>query len=159
VLPRLQGDFQVIPAGTPAELESRLEGEPGSTLAFGLYSGGRAWLLVAREPAALRARSGLDDPLDVDVLHEVVLTGLLGVRDPERQVRFSGDFVESCRQVDKGTFSSVFALRAAPFDDVVRVARQGRILPPKTTFFYPKPRDGLVLRPLDPMTFAAPTTR
>jgi uncharacterized protein (DUF1015 family) len=159
VLPRLEGDFHAIPARTPEELESRLEREPGSTLAFGLYGGGRAWLLIAREPAALRARTGLDDPLDVDVLHEVVLTERLGVRDPERQVRYSGDFVESCRQVDKGTFSSVFALRAAPFDDVVRVARQGRILPPKTTFFYPKPRDGLVLRPLDPMTFAAPSTR
>ncbi len=159
VLPRLEGDFRAIPAGTPEELESRLEREPGSTLAFGLYGGGRAWLLIARDEAALRARTGLDDPLDVDVLHEVVLTALLGVRDPERQVRYSGDFVESCRQVDKGTFSSVFALRAAPFDDVVRVARQGRILPPKTTFFYPKPRDGLVLRPLDPMTFAAPSTR
>ena len=159
VLPRLEQDFDAIPAATPEELESRLEREPGSTLALGLYGDGRAWLLIARDPAALRARTGLDDPLDVDVLHEVVLTALLGVRDPERQVRYSGDFVESCRQVDTGTFSSVFALRAAPFDDVVRVARQGRILPPKTTFFYPKPRDGLVVRPLDPMTFAAPSTR
>jgi uncharacterized protein (DUF1015 family) len=159
VLPRLERDFEAIPAAAPSELESRLEREPGSTVAFGLYSAGRTWLLVARDPAAVRARTGLDDPLDVDVLHEVVLTSLLGVRDPEHQVRYSGDLLESCRQVDQGTYSSVFALRPAPFADVVRIARRGRILPPKTTFFYPKPRDGLVLRPLDPATFAAPSTR
>jgi uncharacterized protein (DUF1015 family) len=159
VLPRLERDFEAIPAAAPGELESRLEREPGSTVAFGLYSAGRTWLLVARDPAAVRARTGLHDPLDVDVLHEVVLTSLLGVRDPEHQVRYSSDLLESCRQVDQGTYSSVFALRAAPFADVVRIARRGRILPPKTTFFYPKPRDGLVLRPLDPATFAAPSTR
>ena len=159
VLPRLERDFEAISAATPPELESRLEREPSSTVAFGLYSAGRTWLLVARDPAAVRARTGLDDPLDVDVLHEVVLTALLGVRDPEHQVRYSGDLLESCRQVDQGTYSSVLALRSAPFGDVVRVAQRGRILPPKTTFFYPKPRDGLVLRPLDPATFAAPSTR
>ena len=159
VLPRLERDFEAISAATPTDLESRLEREPSSTVAFGLYSAGRTWLLVARDPAAVRARTGLDDPLDVDVLHEVVLTALLGVRDPEHQVRYSGDLLESCRQVDQGTYSSVLALRSAPFGDVVRVAQRGRILPPKTTFFYPKPRDGLVLRPLDPATFAAPSTR
>jgi hypothetical protein len=39
---------------------------------------------------------------------------------------------------------------------VVAVARNGGTLPQKTTFFYPKPRDGLVLRPLDPDASAHP---
>jgi uncharacterized protein (DUF1015 family) len=159
VLSRLERDFEAVPVATPTDLESRLEREPGSTVAFGLYGGGRTWLLIARDPSALRARTGLDDPLDVDVLHEVVLTALLDLRDPEHQVRYSGNLAESCRQVDQGIYSSVLAMRSAPFADVVRIAQRGRILPPKTTFFYPKPRDGLVLRPLDPATFAAPSTR
>jgi uncharacterized protein (DUF1015 family) len=159
VLSRLERDFEAVPMATPTDLESRLEREPGSAVAFGLYSGGRTWLLIARDPYALRARTGLDDPLDVDVLHEVVLTALLDLRDPEHQVRYSGNLAESCRQVDQGMYSSVLAMRPAPFADVVRIAQRGRILPPKTTFFYPKPRDGLVLRPLDPATFAAPSTR
>jgi uncharacterized protein (DUF1015 family) len=50
-------------------------------------------------------------------------------------------------------------LRPAPFSGVVEVAQRGRILPPKTTFFHPKPRDGLVLRPLHPEVFAAPSKR
>ena len=40
-------------------------------------------------------------------------------------------------------------LRPAPFGAVATIAAGGEILPQKTTFFYPKPRDGLVLRPLE----------
>jgi uncharacterized protein (DUF1015 family) len=40
-------------------------------------------------------------------------------------------------------------LRPARFADVTAVVAGGEILPQKTTYFYPKPRDGLVLRPLE----------
>src|SRR5574341_810151 len=88
--------------------------------------------------------------LDVEVLHRTLLAGLLGIQDPEHQVAYSSDLAAACRQVDRGEFATVVALRPAPFSSVVDVAQRGRILPPKTTFFHPKPRDGLVLRPLHP---------
>jgi uncharacterized protein (DUF1015 family) len=160
VLDRLQEAFQIGPAATPSELEARLEREPRHAIAFGLYGGGESRLLVARDPDALRARTGLDHPpLDVEVLHRTVLEGMLGIRDLERQVAYSNDLAAACRQVDRGEFSSLVVLRPAPFSGVVEVAQRGRILPPKTTFFHPKPRDGLVLRPLHPETFAAPSKR
>jgi uncharacterized protein (DUF1015 family) len=160
VLDRLQEAFQIVPAATPSELEARLEREPRHAIAFGLYGGGESRLLVARDPDALRARTGLDHPpLDVEVLHRTVLEGMLGIRDLERQVAYSNDLAAACRQVDQGEFSSLVVLRPAPFSGVVEVAQRGRILPPKTTFFHPKPRDGLVLRPLHPETFAAPSKR
>jgi uncharacterized protein (DUF1015 family) len=160
VLARLQPDFQISPASTPSELEARLERQPGQAIAFGLYGDGASWLLTARDPEALRARTGLDHPpLDVEILHQTVLAGMLGIRDLEHQVAYASDLEAACRQVDQGKFSTLVVLRPAQFSDVVDLAQRGRILPPKTTFFHPKPRDGLVLRPLHPEAFAAPSKR
>ncbi|HEX8858208.1 MAG TPA: DUF1015 domain-containing protein [Actinomycetes bacterium] len=157
---RLERDFGIRQVATPVELEARLEGEPGDAVAFGLYGGGRSRLLVARDPGELRRRAGLDHrPLDVEVLHRTVLGGMLDIRDPERQVAYSSDLAAACAQVDKGEYASLVALRPAPFDGVVEVAQNGHILPPKTTFFHPKPRDGLVLRPLHPAAFAPASKR
>jgi uncharacterized protein (DUF1015 family) len=160
VLERLQPEFEITPVSSPAKLEARLDREPRQTIALGLHGDGRSHLLVARDPEAMRARTGLDHPpLDVEVLHRTVLGDMLGVRDPEHQLAYSNDLAAACRQVDRGEFSSLVVLRPAPFSAVVEVAERGRILPPKTTFFHPKPRDGLVLRPLHPEAFAAPSKR
>jgi len=160
VAARLKGDFEVREVATPAELEARLEREPVDVVAFGLYGGGRSRLLIARDPGELRRRAGLDHrPLDVEVLHRTVLGGMLGIRDPERQVAYSSDLAAACAQVDQGEYASLVTLRPAPFDGVVEVAESGHILPPKTTFFHPKPRDGLVLRPLHPAAFAPASKR
>jgi uncharacterized protein (DUF1015 family) len=51
--------------------------------------------------------------------------------------------------VDEGAASSLVILRPVRFADVAEIAAGGETLPQKTTYFYPKPRDGLVLRPLD----------
>ena len=155
VLDRLKADFDIRPAASPSDLEAALERQPAGRVAFGFYGGGRSWLLVARDSARLAARTGLaHPPLDVEVLHGPVLGGLLGVGDPERQVVYSNDLGQACERVDAGAFASLVVLRPARFSAVVDIAQRGRILPPKTTFFYPKPRDGLVLRPLYPEVFA-----
>jgi uncharacterized protein (DUF1015 family) len=158
VLERLRPEFEIAPVTTPSELEARLEAEPRDRIAFGLYGAGRSWVLIARDPGALRSATGADHPpLDVEVLHRTVLERMLGVRDPEHQVAYSNNLAAACRQVDEGEFSSLVALRPAPFAGVIEVAQRGRILPPKTTYFHPKPRDGLVLRPLHPEAFATPS--
>jgi uncharacterized protein (DUF1015 family) len=160
VVAELQREFEISLAGASSDLEARLERQPRHAIAFGLYGGGQSRLLIARDPEALRAGTGLDQQaLDVEVLHRTVLEGMLGIRDLEREVAYSNDLAAACRQVDQGEFSSLLALRPAPFSGVLEVAQRGRILPPKTTYFYPKPRDGLVLRPLDPDAFAAPSKR
>ena len=51
--------------------------------------------------------------------------------------------------VDQEATASVLILRPARFGAVATIAAGGETLPQKTTYFYPKPRDGLVLRPLD----------
>jgi uncharacterized protein (DUF1015 family) len=150
VLGGLEADFHARPAGSPAEAEALLGSIPTDAVAFGLYAGGRSWLLVARDPAALAAEAGrARRVLDVEILHGPVLSKRLAVNDFEHRVAYESDLAQAVRQVDDGAFSSLLLLRPARFADVAAVAAVGEILPQKTTYFYPKPRDGLVLRPLD----------
>jgi uncharacterized protein (DUF1015 family) len=150
VLAGLEGDFDARPATSPAEAERLLGELPEEAVAFGLYSGGRSWLLVARDPAGLAAEAGRDRRmLDVEVLHGPVLSKRLGVSDFEGRVAYESDLAAAVAAVDQGAAASVLILRPARFGAVAEIAAGGETLPQKTTYFYPKPRDGLVLRPLD----------
>lgn len=152
VLAALASDFDAVRLGSAAEIQDGLAELPSEVLAFGLYAPGESWLLVARDPAALAAETGLGRwPLDVEVLHGPVLAGRLGVRDTSRHgVAYGADLGRAARRVDANGGCSLLVLRPAPFRDVLAIAQAGETLPPKTTFFHPKPRDGLVLRPLEP---------
>jgi uncharacterized protein (DUF1015 family) len=150
VLAGLDGDFDARPAPSPAEAAAELDRLPAEAVAFGLYAGGRSRLLVARDPAALAAEAGRDRRLlDVEVLHGPVLSKRLGVSDFEGRVAYESDLAAAVAKVDRGAAASLLILRRAPFAAVAEVAAGGETLPQKTTYFYPKPRDGLVLRPLD----------
>ena len=149
ILAGLEGDFDVRPAGSPAGAEELLGRLEQDAVAFGLYAGGRSWLLVAHDPAGLAAEAGRDRRmLDVEVLHGPVLSKRLGVNDFEGRVAYESDLAAAVTRVDEGAAASLMILRPAPFGAVAAIAAGGDTLPQKTTFFYPKPRDGLVLRPL-----------
>jgi uncharacterized protein (DUF1015 family) len=150
VLAGLEGDFDARPAASPAEAERALGRLPADAVAFGLYAAGSSWLLTARDPAALAAEAGRDRRmLDVEVLHGPVLSKRLGVSDFEGRVVYESDLPAAVAAVDTGAAASLLILRPAPFATVAGIAAGGETLPQKTTFFHPKPRDGLVLRPLD----------
>jgi uncharacterized protein (DUF1015 family) len=150
VLAGLADDFEVRPAPSPAEVEEELGRLPEEAVAFGLYAGGRSWLLVARDPAGLAAEAGRDRRmLDVEVLHGPVLSKRLGVSDFEGRVAYESDLAAAVARVDRGAAASLVVLRPVRFAAVAAIAAGGETLPQKTTYFYPKPRDGLVLRPLD----------
>jgi uncharacterized protein (DUF1015 family) len=155
VLDGLAGEFDARPAAGPAAAEAALRRLPRTAIGFGLYAGGASFVLVARDPGRLAAETRLDrDPLDVEVLHGPVLAGRLGVRDFERRVAYDSDLAHAVGRVDGGAAASLLLVRPAPFAAVAEVARAGGTLPQKTTSFVPKPRDGLVLRPLEPAAFA-----
>jgi uncharacterized protein (DUF1015 family) len=150
VLAGLEGDFAVRQAGSPAEAEQLLGRLPADAVAFGLYAGGRSWVLAARDPAGLAAEAGRDRRmLDVEVLHGPVLSKRLDISDFEGRVAYQSDLGAAVAAVDRGAAASLLILRPAPFAAVAEIAAGGETLPQKTTYFYPKPRDGLVLRPLD----------
>jgi len=119
---------------------------------FGMYVAGSWRLLVSR------AETGVErDPvrrLDVAVLQDRVLTPILGVGDPRTDVRirFSGGIrgvAELEQRVDSGEYAVAFALHPTSLDDVMRVADSGQVMPPKSTWFEPKLRSGMVVHLLD----------
>ena len=84
--------------------------------------------------------------LDICLLNHLVLKEILGV-DPEdkRRVVFSANAQDLIRQADMDNSSLVFFLKPVKISDVIYLARSGKKLPAKTTYFYPKVPSGLVI--------------
>lgn len=118
---------------------------------FGLYLGGdppTAWLVrpreeVGRSPALPGDRSPRWRALDAAILDRVVLPGL-GV--PDSSVEYRADAETAADAVDRGAAEGLFLLRPVSVGTVASLAAAGEPMPPKTTYFRPKPRAGLVMR-------------
>jgi uncharacterized protein (DUF1015 family) len=89
------------------------------------------------------------DRLDVQRLHDQVLAPLLAIGDPRTDERI--DFVGGIRgpgalveRVDSGTAAVAFAMWPVSGADLMDIADSGGIMPPKSTWFEPKLRDGLL---------------
>ncbi|HEX6208746.1 MAG TPA: DUF1015 domain-containing protein [Actinomycetota bacterium] len=81
----------------------------------------------------------------VQALHDVLLAGMPGVEE----VRFVPDPVVAEEAIRAGTADLALFLPPTRVSDVNRVIASGGRLPQKSTYFWPKPRTGLVIRPLD----------
>lgn len=119
---------------------------------FGLYLGG-SWFKLTSKPGTYND----DDPigiLDVTILSEQILEPLLGITDlrTSRRIDFVGGIRgvgELKRRVDSGEMKAAFALFPVSMQQLINIADSGNIMPPKTTWFEPKLRSGLVIRKLD----------
>ena len=92
--------------------------------------------------------------LDVTILSNQLLAPHLNIIDLRRSDRI--DFVGGIRgltelkkRVDSGEMRVAFALYPVSIDQLIRIADTGNIMPPKTTWFEPKLRSGLVIHTLD----------
>ena len=105
---------------------------------------------------SLTARPGTyddDDPiggLDVTILSELILKPVLDIQDLRRSKRI--DFIGGIRglgelkkRVDNGDMKVAFALYPVSMKQLITIADSGNIMPPKTTWFEPKLRSGLVI--------------
>lgn len=119
---------------------------------FGMYGAGLWRLLIPRPGTPLP-----DDPvarLDVSVLQDRILSPILGVGDPRIDARltFSGGIRgvdELSRRVDSKEHAIAFAMHPTSLEEVMRVADRGEVMPPKSTWFEPKLRSGMVIHLLD----------
>ena len=91
--------------------------------------------------------------LDVTILSNLVLDEILDIKDLRTSKRI--DFIggirglgELKRRVDNGEMKAAFALYAVSMDQLINIADSGNIMPPKTTWFEPKLRSGLVIHEL-----------
>jgi uncharacterized protein (DUF1015 family) len=64
-------------------------------------------------------------------------------------VRYTPQRAEAVATVDRGEAEAAFLLRPTRIEDVWDVARRGRTMPQKSTYFYPKLTSGLLFHPLD----------
>jgi uncharacterized protein (DUF1015 family) len=125
------------------------ESSPAVTTGKGhaaMFVGGR-WYgleLDASAPAGDAASA-----LDVGVLQSTVLEPVLGIRDvrTDKRIDFVGGIrgtAELERLVDSGAWAVAFALHPVSVRDLMKIADAGGIMPPKSTWFEPKLRDGLL---------------
>ncbi len=113
---------------------------------FGMYLSAQWYRLEAKE------KSFPEDPigiLDVSILQENILSAILEIRDPRTDTRI--DFVGGIRglkelekKVDSGQMKAAFSLYPVSMDQLFDIADSGQIMPPKSTWFEPKLRDGLL---------------
>ncbi len=144
-LARLSEGFEVKNLGTDIFKPSKLH-------EFSLYLSGNWYRLTAKE-----GTFDDSDPigvLDVTILSKQVLDPILGIKDLRTSNRI--DFVGGIRglgelkkRVDSGKMKAAFALYPVSMQQLINIADSGNIMPPKTTWFEPKLRSGLVIHKLD----------
>jgi len=115
---------------------------------FGMYLRGEWYVLFARP--ALMKTDDLVERLDVSILQKYILAPILGIDDPRTSKRI--DFVGGIRglkelekRVDSGEMVLAFAMHPTSIDELLAIADAGKIMPPKSTWFEPKLRDGVVI--------------
>jgi uncharacterized protein (DUF1015 family) len=158
---RLARRYRVTPRGNRAALLAAMqEPTPGHRIGMatgqipspsGGGQGGGSYFTVDLEGTAAA------DPvsrLDVSVLHGEILERELGLApeevEQERYLSYSRDVEALLDRVEAGAAQAAFLLRPPAVADVVEVARAGRVMPQKSTYFFPKPASGIVFNPLDP---------
>ena len=144
-LKKLEKSFVVEDKGTEIYTPSQLHN-------FALYMGGHWYSLTAHE-------NTYDDKdpigvLDVTISSNHILRDLLGITDlrSDKRIDFVGGIRglgELKRRVDSGEMAMALALYPVSMDQLINIADTGNIMPPKTTWFEPKLRSGLVIHKLD----------
>ena len=119
---------------------------------FGMYVHGQWYTLTA--PDHLLKSTDPIGRLDVSILQTHLLSPLLGIQDPRTDTRI--DFVggirglgELERRVRSGEMAVAFSLHPTSIDELFVAADAGQTMPPKSTWFEPKLRDGVVVHLLD----------
>ncbi|MBN2538744.1 MAG: DUF1015 domain-containing protein [Deltaproteobacteria bacterium] len=119
---------------------------------FGMYMNGIWYRLRAME-----GDYDGDDPvglLDVSILQDRLLEPVLGIDDPrtDERILFVGGrrgMGELERLVDSGEYAVAFSLYPTSMDQLMEIADMGKTMPPKSTWFEPKPRSGIFVHLLD----------
>lgn len=119
---------------------------------FSMYLDGEWYSLTAKE-----GTYNDDDPigrLDVTVSSDLILRDILGITDlrTDKRIDFIGGIRglgELKKRVDSGEMKVALALYPVTMQQIIDIADSGNIMPPKTTWFEPKLRSGLVIHKLD----------
>ena len=119
---------------------------------FALYLDGK-WYSLTAKPGTYDDKDPIG-VLDVTVSSDLILRDILGITDlrSDKRIDFVGGIrglEELKRRVDSGEMKMALALYPVTMDQLINIADTGNIMPPKTTWFEPKLRSGLVIHKLD----------
>jgi len=142
---KLEQVFVVEPKGKTTYKPDKLHN-------FGMYLEGK-WYSLTAKPGTYNDQDPIG-VLDVTILSQKVLDEILDIKDLRTSNRV--DFVGGIRglgelekRVDSGEMKAAFALYPVSMKQLIDIADTGNIMPPKTTWFEPKLRSGLVVHLLD----------
>lgn len=143
---RISEKFEINPVGCAACAK------PSRPNHFAMYLDHKWYTLIAKSGTFDIA--DLVASLDISILQNNLLTPLLGIGDPRKDERI--DFVGGIRglgelekRVDSGEMAVTFALYPTSIEQLMAIADAGQIMPPKSTWFEPKLRSGLVIHSLE----------
>lgn len=140
ILEKLKEKFDVAPTGEKA---------PQKRGEFGMYLG-RKWYSLRFADDAFIERANAIERLDVSILQNYLLAPIFGIGDPRTDERIA--FVGGARgadelekMVDEKAAAVAFSLFPTTMDDLFAVSDVNEIMPPKSTWFEPKLKDGLLV--------------
>jgi uncharacterized protein (DUF1015 family) len=138
LISRLQDDFLITLSPEPVK--------PSQLHEFGMYLSGQWYILVSRKGTYTEDPIGI---LDVTILSNNILDKILDIEDQRTDKRI--DFVGGIRglkelekRVDSGEMKVAFSLYPVTIEQLFNIADSGNVMPPKSTWFEPKLRDGLL---------------
>jgi uncharacterized protein (DUF1015 family) len=137
-LKEVAAEFEITPDADP---------RPPKRNRFSMYLNGRWYGLKLKGEVTKRIK--VADRLDVSVLQNELLTPILGIQDvrTDKRIEFVGGVrgtQELERLVNSGRFAVAFSLYPTTLDELMEISDAGEIMPPKSTWFEPKLRDGLL---------------
>jgi uncharacterized protein (DUF1015 family) len=128
--------FDVTRAG---DFNERTVGALGESRALALIMPSGAWLLSPKDGTPEAAGADLDSSMVALVIAEL----------PDHELEFFNSWQDGMRAVASEQAQAVVLLRPVTVEQIQRWARDRRQMPPKSTYFFPKPRTGMVFRDLD----------
>jgi uncharacterized protein (DUF1015 family) len=145
LIEKIGADFDVQKVGTGIY-------KPDQLHTFSMYLEGDWYKLITKQ-----GRYNDNDPigvLDVTILSNLILDKVLGIKDlrTDKRIDFIGGIRglgELKKRVDSGDMKVAFALYPVSMQQLINIADSGNIMPPKTTWFEPKLRSGLVVHELE----------
>lgn len=147
ILAKIFEEFEVHKVPSDKEMLSAMRKSP--TPAFGLYCGKGDYRVLRLKKAPV---GGPLERLDVAILHDKILGGILGVKPQtdmaNQQIYYGQDVAKCAGKVDSGESKLAFFLNSTPIKQMSEVSLAGLKMPQKSTYFYPKLITGMVINPL-----------
>lgn len=130
--------------------ESNKPVSPKNKHEFGMYMN-KQWFILRAKDGSFDESNPIDS-LDVSILQNNLLNPILGISDPTKseRIEFIGG-IRGLKELENRADNDMkvsFSMYATTIDDIMNVADSGKIMPPKSTWFEPKPRSGIFIHKL-----------